>query len=203
MMYCKKLELEDRILLKKYAEEIAEELDRLVVFNNNEYVNISFVLSIRKHKDRFAKDDKDDTIEDIMWDGVYHYFLSLKQNNPNKTNSSINITPGMSSAIYSLYNSADAVLGLCEFLRNTSTTIAKVEYNSIPIITHDSEFELKKEHVYNTIVSNKDRFSIFWALVVDAVFDNVKNFCIKHKTENKIKYFTLNLEIVNEDEKNV
>ena len=71
----------------------------------------------------------------------------------------------------------------------------------MPVIAHDSEFKLKTEYVYDTIVSDKDRFSIFWALVVDAVFDNVKNFYIKHKVENKIKYFTLNLEIVNEDEK--
>ena len=199
-MYFKRLELEDRIFLKEEAKKIATEIDKLVVINNNKYVNITFVLSINKNKGRVTQDD---AIEDIMWDGVYHYFLSVKQKQSDSVKSSLPITNSISSAIYRMYNSEDIMLGISEFLRVTSATIAKIEYNSIPIITHDSEFELKKEHVYNTIVSNKDRFSMFWALVVNEVFDNVKNFCIKHKTENKIKYFTLNLEIVNEDEKNV
>lgn len=199
-MYCKRLELEDRIFLKEEAKKIATEIDKLVVINNNEYVNITFVLSINKNKGRVTQDD---AIEDIMWDGVYHYFLSVKQKQSDSIKSSLPITNSISSAIYKMYDSEDIMLGISEFLRITSATIAKIEYNSIPIITHDSEFELKKEYVYNTIVSNKDRFSMFWALVVNEVFDNVKNFCIKHKTENKIKYFTLNLEIVNEDEKNV
>ena len=199
-MYCKKLEIEDRIFLKEEAKKIAIEIDRLVVVNNNEHVNITFVLSINKNKERVTHND---TIEDIMWDGIYHYFLSVKQKQSDSIKSSLPITNSISSAIYRMYDSENVMLAISEFLRITSTTIAKVEYNSIPIITHDSEFELKTEYVYNTIVSNKDRFSIFWALVVDAVFDNVKNFCIKHKVENKIKYFTLNLEIVNGDENNV
>ena len=199
-MYCKRLELKDRIFLKEEAKKIATEIDKLVVINNNEYVNITFVLSINKNKGRVTQDD---AIEDIMWDGVYYYFLSVKQKQSDSTKSSLPITNSISSAIYKMYDSEDIMLGISEFLRITSATIAKIEYNSIPIIAHDSEFELKTEYVYNTIVSNKDRFSMFWALVVNEVFDNVKNFCIKHKTENKIKYFTLNLEIVNEDKKNV
>ena len=200
IMYCKKIELEDRVFLKEEAKKIATEIDRLVVINNREHVNITFVLSINKNKGRATQDD---VIEDIMWDGVYHYFLSVKQKQSDSIKTSLPITNSISSAIYRMYDSENIMLGISEFLRTTSATIAKIEYNSIPIITHDSEFELKKEYVYDTIVSDKDRFSIFWALVVDAVFDNVKNFYIKHKVENKIKYFTLNLEIVNEDEKNV
>lgn len=199
-MNYKKLELEDRIFLKEEAIKIATEIDKLVVINNIEHVNITFVLSINKNKERVTQND---IIEDIMWDGAYHYFLSVKQKESNSIKTSLPITNSISCAIYKMYDSKDAMLAVCEFLRSTSTTIAKVEYNSIPVITHDLEFELKTEYVYNTIVSNKDRFSMFWALVVDEVFSNAYNFCAKNKVENKIKYFTLNLEIVNGDKNNV